>query len=126
MGHVVEAGEHGRAGGGHPRHGLEVGVGKVDVGDEDKGQRPEDTGHHPDRGGEQEHLPHPQMELRLAPVMEAEQGGAVGDEHRFEKLDEPLGAGQQGQQGRQPHEERQLGEHQPESKDDGTQLDHVR
>jgi hypothetical protein len=58
--------------------------------------------------------------------MEAEQGGAVGDQHRLEKLDETLRTGQQGQQGGQPHEERQLGEHQPEGEDDGTQLDHAR
>ena len=90
MSHIVEAGEHGGARGGHPRHGLEVGVGEVDVGDEDKGQGAEGAGHHPDRGGEQEHLPHPQMKLRLATIVEAEQGGAVGDQHGLEKLDKSL------------------------------------
>jgi len=98
----------------------------VDVVDEEEGQGAEDAGHHPDRGGEQEHLPHAEVEHRLAAVMQAKQSRAVSDQHRLEKLDEPLGAGQQGQQGGQPHEQGQLGEHQPEGEDDGTQLDHAR
>ena len=59
-------------------------------------------------------------------MVQAEQGGAVGDQHGLEKLDEALGTGEQRQQGGQPHEEGQLGEHQPEGEDDGTQLDHAR
>ena len=126
VGHAVEPRQHGGSRGGDPRHGLEVGVGKVDMGDEDEGQGPEDAGDHPDRGGEQEHLPHAEVKLCLATVMEAEQGGTVGDQDRLEKFDETFRTGQQGQQGGQPHEERQLGEHQPEREDDGMQLDHAR
>ncbi|MNY68774.1 hypothetical protein D3C86_2065960 [compost metagenome] len=56
--------------------------------DEDERQSAEDAGNHPDRGGEQEHLPYPEMKLHLAPVVQADQGGAMGDQHGFEKLDE--------------------------------------
>ena len=42
-------------------------------------------------------------------MVQAEQGGAVGDQHGLEKLDEALGTGEQRQQSGQPHEEGQLG-----------------
>ena len=93
--------------------------------DEDEGQGPEDAGNQPDRGGEQKHLPHPEVKFCLAAVVEAEQSGAVGDQHGLKKFDKSLRAGEQGQQGWQPHEQSQLGEHQPLSEDDRTQLDHA-
>jgi hypothetical protein len=73
-------------------------------------------------GGEQEHFPHAEVKLCLATVMEAEQGGTMGDQDRLEKFDETFRTGQQGQQGGQPHEERQQESTSPSVKTMGCSL----